>query len=54
MSRPISELHNYEKTISKVIVTYGDGGTKEFTANEWFIFEYNVRKIAVKVDVIKL
>ena len=53
MTRPISELENYEKTIDKVIVTYGDGSVKEFNANDWFIFEKGVRSIAKSVDVIK-
>jgi hypothetical protein len=43
----------YFETIDKVIVTYHDGGTKEFDSDNWSIFEDKVRPIAKKIRIIR-
>lgn len=44
----------YEEKYEKIIVTYHDGGTKEFTPHYWAIFEDRVSKIAKKMKYIEL
>lgn len=52
MARPIEILQKYLATIEKVIVIYHDDETKEFTANDWYLFEQGVVKVAKKVQII--
>lgn len=42
----------YNDDYKKIIVTYHDGSTRDFTPDEWFYFEKNVRKMAKKIKFI--
>jgi hypothetical protein len=53
LKRTGKQLEYYE-TIEKVIVTYHDGGTKEFDSDNWFIFEDKVRPIAKKIKIVEI
>ena len=52
MTHDLNKLKHYEETIEKVTVTYGDGSTKDFNANDWFLFEEGIRKIAKNIEIV--
>jgi len=53
MKKP-QKQQEYEDKYSKIIVTYGDHETKEFSPSNWFIFEDRVTEIAKRIEYFDL
>jgi len=49
----LDKQQEYFDKYEKIIVTYHDNGTKDFTPDQWFVFENRVRKIAKDIEFIK-
>jgi hypothetical protein len=54
MARPVEILEKYLATIKKVVVTYHDNETKDFSPNEWYLFEERVIKVAKEIQIINI
>jgi len=52
--KKLQKQQEYEDKYSKIIVTYGDNETKEFTPSNWFIFEDRVTEIAKRIEYFDL
>lgn len=50
----ISNQSRYSNKYEKIIVTYYDGETKEFTPIDWATFEKGVSKIAKNIEFVEL
>lgn len=50
----VKNQRDYENKYLKIVVTYGDGSKKDFTPDEWALFEEGISNIARKIKYIPL